>query len=95
VPTIEISTITPLIFLAALSNQSNQSSQSNQIIVTRILVHTQSRNQGRSMVDEMGLPILEDMNLKIWTSICSYAKLYGALSKLPMKLSRELSSVLP
>jgi hypothetical protein len=58
-PTVEISTITPLIFLATLSNQSNQSSQSNQSIVTRSLVHTQLRNQRRSMVDEMRLPIFK------------------------------------
>jgi hypothetical protein len=56
-PTIEVSTITPPIVLAALSNQSNQSSQRNQSTVTSSLVHTQSRNQGRSMADEMRLPI--------------------------------------
>jgi hypothetical protein len=57
VPTVEVSIITPPVVLAALSNQSNQSSQSNQSTVTSSLVHTQSRNQGRSMEDEMRLPI--------------------------------------
>jgi hypothetical protein len=57
VPTIEVSTITPPIVLEALSNQGNQSSQSSQSTITSSLVHTQSRNQGRSMVDEMRLPI--------------------------------------
>jgi hypothetical protein len=53
-PTVEVSIITPLVVLVALSNQSNQSNQST---VTSSLVHTQSRNQGRSMEDEMRLPI--------------------------------------
>jgi hypothetical protein len=56
-PTIEVSTITPHVVLVALSNQSNQSSQRNQCTITSSLVHTQSRNLGRSMVDEMRLPI--------------------------------------
>jgi hypothetical protein len=56
-PIVEVSIITPLVFLAELSNKSNQSSQSTQRTITRNLVHTQSRNQGRSMADEMRLPI--------------------------------------
>jgi hypothetical protein len=55
--TVEVSTITPPIVLAALSNQSSQSYQSTQRTVTSSSVHTQSRNLGRSMVDEMRLPI--------------------------------------
>jgi hypothetical protein len=51
VHTFEVSTITPPVVLEASSNQSSQST------VTRSLVHTQSRNQGRSMEDEMRLPI--------------------------------------
>jgi hypothetical protein len=42
------------VVLATLSNLSNQSSQ---ITVTSSLAHTQSRNQGISMADEMRLPI--------------------------------------
>jgi hypothetical protein len=57
VPIVEVSTITPPSVFAELRNQSNQSSQSNQGIVTSSVVHTQSRNQGRSMEDEMRLPI--------------------------------------
>jgi hypothetical protein len=50
-PTIEVSTTTPPIVLATLSNKSSQST------VTSSSIHTQSRNLGRSMVDEMRLPI--------------------------------------
>jgi hypothetical protein len=57
VPTIEISIVTPRVVLETLSRQSNQSNQSTQSIVTRILVHTQSRNEGKFMEDEMRLPI--------------------------------------
>jgi hypothetical protein len=60
VPIIEVSVDTPPIVLETSSNQSNQSSQINQStqsIVTRILVQTQLRNQGKSMEDEMRLPI--------------------------------------
>jgi hypothetical protein len=55
--TVEVSTITPPVVLAALSNQSSQSYQSTQSTVTSSSVHTQSRNLGRSMEDEMRLPI--------------------------------------
>jgi hypothetical protein len=44
-------------FSSTVSNQSNQSNQSTQSTVTSSLVHTQSRNQGKSMADEMRLPI--------------------------------------
>jgi hypothetical protein len=57
VPTVEVSIITPPVVVEAISNQSNQSSQSHQSIVISNLAHTQSRNQGRSMADEMRLPI--------------------------------------
>jgi hypothetical protein len=56
-PTVEVSTITPPVVLATLSNQSSQSYQSTQSTVTSSSVHTQSRNLGRSMADEMRLPI--------------------------------------
>jgi hypothetical protein len=55
-PTVEVSTITPPVVLAALSNQSNLSYQSTQSTGTSGSVHTQSRNLGRSMADEMRLP---------------------------------------
>jgi hypothetical protein len=51
--TIEVSIITPPIVLATLSNQSNLSYQSTG---TSGSVHTQSRNLGISMADEMRLP---------------------------------------
>jgi hypothetical protein len=53
-PIVEVIITTPPVVSETLSNQSNQSTQST---VTRSLVHTQSRNQGKSMVYEMGLPI--------------------------------------
>jgi hypothetical protein len=56
-PTVEVSTITPPVVLAALSNKSSQSYQSTQSTVTNNLVHTQSRKLGRSMADVMRLPI--------------------------------------
>jgi hypothetical protein len=55
--TIEVSTITPPVVLATLSNQSSQSHQSTQSTVTSSSTHTQSGNLGRSMADEMRLPI--------------------------------------
>jgi hypothetical protein len=55
--TVEVSTITPPVVLATLSNQSSQSYQSTQSTVTSSSIHTQSRNLGRSMEDEMRLPI--------------------------------------
>jgi hypothetical protein len=54
--TVEVSTITPPVVLAALSNQSSHSYQSTQSTVTSISVHTQSGNLGISMADEMRLP---------------------------------------
>jgi hypothetical protein len=57
--TIEVSTITPPLVLEELSNQRNQSSQSHHITITSSLEHTHSRNQGRSMEDEMRLPIFK------------------------------------
>jgi len=57
VPTVEVSTITPPFVLEALSNQSNQSIQIHQSTITSSLTHSPSRNQGRSMADEMRLPI--------------------------------------
>jgi hypothetical protein len=57
VSTVEVSTITPPIVLSVLSNQSSQSYQSTQSTFTSSLVHTQSRNLGRSMAYEMKLPI--------------------------------------
>jgi hypothetical protein len=59
VPTVEVSIINPLVVLAALSNQSNKSNQSTHSIVTSNLVHNQLRNQGKSMADEMRLPIFK------------------------------------
>jgi hypothetical protein len=50
VPTVEVSITTPPV-LAVVSNQSNQRT------ITRSLVHTQSRNQGKYMEDEIRLPI--------------------------------------
>jgi hypothetical protein len=52
-PTVEVSTINPIVVSATLSNQSHQSTQST---VTSSLLHTQSRNLGRSMEDKMRLP---------------------------------------
>jgi hypothetical protein len=57
VSTVEVSTITPPVVLAVLSNLSSQNYQSTQSTVTSSLVHTQLRNLGRSMVDEMRIPI--------------------------------------
>jgi hypothetical protein len=57
VPTVEVSTITPLVVLAALSNHSSYIYQSTRRTVTNSLVHTQSRNLGRYMANEMRLPI--------------------------------------
>jgi hypothetical protein len=54
--TIEVSTINPIVVSTTLSNQSNQSHQSAQSTVTSSPPHTQSRNLGRSMADEMRLP---------------------------------------
>jgi hypothetical protein len=56
-PTVKVSIMTPPVVSATLSSQSNQSNQSTQSIVTSILAHTQSRNLGKSMVNEMRLPI--------------------------------------
>jgi hypothetical protein len=56
VQTIEVSTITPPIVLEELSNQSSQSHQRTQSTITSSSAHTQSRNLGRSMADEMRLP---------------------------------------
>jgi hypothetical protein len=53
---VEVSTITPPIVSVTLRNQSNQSYQSLQSTVTSSTVHTQSRNLGRYMADEMRLP---------------------------------------
>jgi hypothetical protein len=55
--TVEVSTITPPVILAALSNHSSQIYQSTQSTVTSSSVHNQSRNLGRSMADEMRQPI--------------------------------------
>jgi hypothetical protein len=81
VPTVEVSTITPPVVLETLINQSNQSSQSHQSIVTSILAHTQKRNQGRSMVYEMRLPIFRGDGSEDIDQNCSYAKMYGASRK--------------
>jgi hypothetical protein len=56
-PTVEVSIATPLVVLATVSNQSNQSTQSIQSLLQASLVHTQLGKQGRSMEDEMRLPI--------------------------------------
>jgi hypothetical protein len=56
VPTIEVSTINPIFVSETLINQSNQIHQSDQSTVTSSLPHTQSKNLGRSMADEMKLP---------------------------------------
>jgi hypothetical protein len=58
-PTIEVSTINPHVFLVALSNQSSHSYQRTQSTITNSLVHTQSGNLGRSMADDMRLPIFK------------------------------------
>jgi hypothetical protein len=54
---VEVSTITPFVVLAELSNQSSQSYQRTQSTITNNSVHAQSRNLGRYMEDEMRLPI--------------------------------------
>jgi hypothetical protein len=59
VPTIEVSIVIPTLVLEAISNHSNQSSQSSQSTVTISFIHTQSRNQGRYMEDEMRLIIFK------------------------------------
>jgi hypothetical protein len=55
--TVEVSTIIPPIDSVALRNQSNPSHQSVQRTVTSSPPHTQSGTLGRSMADEMRLPI--------------------------------------
>jgi hypothetical protein len=57
VQTIEVSIINTPIGSTTLSNQSNHSSQTAQSIITSSPPHTQTRNLGRSMADEMRLPI--------------------------------------
>jgi hypothetical protein len=58
VQTIEVSSIIPPVDLVVLRNQSNHSHQSIQSIVNSIPPHIQSGTLGRSMVDEMRLPIV-------------------------------------
>jgi hypothetical protein len=53
-PTVEVIITNPLIVLATLSNQSSQSYQRT---ITNHSIHTQSRNLGISMADEMRLHI--------------------------------------
>jgi hypothetical protein len=55
--TIEVSTINPHVVSMTLSNQSNPSHQSVQSTVTSCPPHTQTGNLGRSMENEMRLPI--------------------------------------
>jgi hypothetical protein len=55
--TAEVSTIIPPVDSVALRNQINPSHQSVQSTVTSSPPHTQSGTPGRSMVDEMRLPI--------------------------------------
>jgi hypothetical protein len=55
--TVEVSTIIPHVDSVALRNQSNPSHQSVQRTVTSSPPHTQSGTLGRSMADEMRLPI--------------------------------------
>jgi hypothetical protein len=62
--TIEVSTITPLVDSVALRNQSNQIHQSVQITVTSSPPHNQPGNLGRSMADEMRLPIFRGYGSK-------------------------------
>jgi hypothetical protein len=57
VPTVELSIITPPVISAALSSQRNQSNQITHSTVTNSFIHIQSRKQGKSMADEMRLPI--------------------------------------
>jgi hypothetical protein len=59
VQTVEVSTINPHVVLETLSNHSSQSYQSTHSTATSRSIHTQSRNLGRSMVDEMRLPIFK------------------------------------
>jgi hypothetical protein len=56
VQTIEVSVITPLVVLTALSNQINLSYQNTQSTGTISSVHSESGNLGRYMADEMRLP---------------------------------------
>jgi hypothetical protein len=55
--TFELSIIIPLVESVKLRNHSNPSHHSVQSTVTSIPPHTQSGTLGRSMVDEMRLPI--------------------------------------
>jgi hypothetical protein len=55
--TIELSTIIPLVDSMALSNQNSQNHQSPQSTITSSSAYTQTGNLGRSMADEMRLPI--------------------------------------
>jgi hypothetical protein len=55
--TVEVSTIIPPVDSVTLSNHSNPSHQSIQITVTSSPPHTQLGTLGRSMADEMRLPI--------------------------------------
>jgi hypothetical protein len=56
-PTIKVSTITHHVVSAMVSNQSSQIYQSTQSTVTNNSIHTQSKSLGRSMENEMRLPI--------------------------------------
>jgi hypothetical protein len=62
--TIGVSTINPPIVLAALSNQINPSHHSVQSTITSSPPHTQTGNLGRSMEDEMRLPIFRGYGSK-------------------------------
>jgi hypothetical protein len=55
--TIEVSSITAPVDSVVLRNQSNPSHQSVQSTISSSLPHTQSGTLGRSMVDEMRLPM--------------------------------------
>jgi hypothetical protein len=94
-PTTEVSTITPPVVLAVLSNPSSQSYQSTQSTVTNNSTHTQSGNLGISMVDEMRLPTFRGYGYEDPDQAGFYVKPYGVLASQLMKLLREISLVPP
>jgi hypothetical protein len=92
---VEVSTIIPPVYSETLINQSNQSHKSIQSTVTSSPPHTQSGNLGRSMEDELRLPTLEEMDLKILINTGLSVKFCGVFRISPMKLLNDPSSVLP
>jgi hypothetical protein len=92
---IEVSIINILVGSLALRNQSNQSYQTVQSTITSSPPHTQTGNLGRSMENEMRLPIFRGDGSKDMINTILCVKLYGILKMSVMKLLKETSLVLP